>query len=91
MAVDSESAKEFAAWATENGVTISNPAMKRRYGKVSRNLEIFAARNAGETLASIGKRHGITFERVRQICAREERRRKLQQGYEAQQAALNAP
>jgi DNA-directed RNA polymerase sigma subunit (sigma70/sigma32) len=83
------SAERWAAWATEQGITISNPALTRRYGKVSRNLEIFAARDAGETLASIGKRYGITFERVRQICAREERRRRWQQRYKIQQATLN--
>jgi Sigma-70, region 4 len=38
----------------------------------ARNKEIVAARRAGSTLAAIGKVHGLTRERVRQIVKREE-------------------
>lgn len=39
-----------------------------------RNLQIYKERKAGATLKSIGLRYGINSERVRQICAKIERR-----------------
>lgn len=37
------------------------------YPTKDRNIEIYKARENGETLDSIGKRYGISKERVRQI------------------------
>jgi len=42
-----------------------------------RNEEIWALREKGETLKSIGKTYNLSLERIRQICDIPERRKRL--------------
>ena len=51
--------------------------MSERYP--GRTKQIWEARERGETRAAIAREHGISAERVRQILAKEELRRKRKQ------------
>lgn len=45
--------------------------------KYERNLEIWAARQRGETLKAIAERYGITLGRVRMICAKRDNKLRI--------------
>jgi hypothetical protein len=47
---------------------------------MTRNEAIYVERKRGTTFAEIGKRYGISKERVRQICIKEERKEMLKRG-----------
>jgi hypothetical protein len=56
--------------------------LRRRDGHRARNIQIFRGRIGGRTLNSLAEEHGLTPERIRQLCSLEaRRRRRKREGY----------